>query len=196
MLARWIFIPLIGAFIGWMTNVIAIRMLFRPRRPVKILFWTLQGLIPRRKAEIAANIAGVVDKDLLPVKEVLAYFNTPEATAGLTKIVADLVRRRLVERLPSFIPLGLREAAGRTIEETIMKEMPSALEELIEELSRNPASFSIGEILAEKFNKLDIAQMEDVVVTVAGRELRYIEWLGGLLGLLIGVVQAFLAGWR
>ncbi|WP_338832964.1 hypothetical protein MHLNE_17790 [Moorella humiferrea] len=196
MLARWIFIPLIGAFIGWMTNVVAIRMLFRPRRPVKILFWTLQGLIPRRKAEIAASIAGVVDKDLLPVKEVLAHFNTPEATAGLTKIVADLVRRRLVERLPSFIPLGIREAAGKAIEETIMKEMPSALNELIEEVSRNPTSFSIGAILAEKFNKLDIEQMEDVVVTVAGRELRYIEWLGGLLGLLIGVVQAFLAGWR
>jgi uncharacterized membrane protein YheB (UPF0754 family) len=196
LLARWILVPLIGAFIGWLTNVLAIRMLFRPRRPLKIFCWTLQGLIPKRQAEIAANIAGVVDKNLLPLDEVLAHINTPDVAGRLTTVVAELARRRLVERLPSFIPQGLREAAGRAIEETLYREMPSALQELIDELGRNPGTFSIGEILAAKFNKLNLNQVEEVVVEVAGRELRYIEWLGGLLGFIIGLVQAVLAGWR
>ncbi|KYH32262.1 DUF445 domain-containing protein [Neomoorella mulderi] len=193
MLARWILIPLIGAFIGWLTNVVAIKMLFRPRRPVKIFCWTLQGLIPKRQAEIAANIAGVVDKNLLPLNEVLAHLNTPAVAGRITAIVAEVARRRLVERLPSFIPQGLKEAAGRAVEETLHREMPPALQELIEELGRNPEAFSIGEILAAKFKKLNLNQVEEVVVEVAGRELRYIEWLGGLLGFLIGLVQAALA---
>lgn len=70
---RWIVIPLIGAFIGWITNVLAIRLLFRPHRPFQFLFWTFQGLIPKRRAEIAANVARVVDKDLLPSEK---YWST------------------------------------------------------------------------------------------------------------------------
>ncbi|CEP67909.1 Protein of unknown function DUF445,transmembrane [Moorella glycerini] len=189
-------IPLIGALIGWLTNVVAIRMLFRPRRPLKIFCWTLQGLIPKRQAEIAANIAGVVDKNLLPFNEVLAHLNTPAVVGRITAIVAEVARRRLVERLPSFIPQGLKETAGRSVEETLRRDMPSALQELIEELGRSPGSFSIGELVAAKFNKLNLNQVEEVVVEVAGRELRYIEWLGGLLGFLIGLVQAALAGLR
>ncbi|WP_258360027.1 DUF445 domain-containing protein [Moorella sulfitireducens] len=196
MLTRWILIPLIGALIGWLTNAVAIRMLFRPQRPVKIFFWTLQGVIPRRQAEIAANIAGVVDKDLLPLKEVLAYLNTPAVARSFTDTVAEVARRRLVERLPYFIPQGLKEVAGRAIEETLHREMPPAMQELLEELGRNPGTFSIGEIIEAKFNKLNLNQIEKVVVEVAGRELRYIEWLGGLLGFLIGLVQAALASWR
>jgi len=195
MFARWILIPLIGAFIGWLTNVVAIRMLFRPRRPVKIFFWTLQGLIPKRQAEIAANIAGVVDKDLLPLKEVLERLYTPALESRLTTMVVDVARRRLLERLPSFIPPGLKEAAGRSMEETLRREMPSAIQELLEELGQTPGVFSLGDLVAAKFNKLNLQQVEQIVVDVAGRELRYIEWLGGLLGFLIGLIQALLAGW-
>lgn len=195
MLARWVLIPLIGAFIGWLTNVVAIRMLFRPRRPVKILFWTLQGLIPKRQAEIAANIAGVVDKDLLPWQEVLERLHTPALEDRLTTMVIDVARRRLLERLPSFIPSGLKEAAGRSMEETLRREMPSAIGELVAEIGRMPGVFSLGSVVADKFNKLNLEQVEEVVVEVAGRELRYIEWLGGLLGFLIGLIQALLAGW-
>ncbi|BCV22018.1 DUF445 domain-containing protein [Moorella sp. Hama-1] len=195
MLARWVLIPLIGAFIGWLTNVVAIRMLFRPRRPVKILFWTLQGLIPKRQAEIAANIAGVVDKDLLPWQEVLERLHTPALEDRLTTMVIEVARRRLLERLPSFIPSGLKEAAGRSMEETLRREMPSAIGELVAEIGRMPGVFSLGSVVADKFNKLNLEQVEEVVVEVAGRELRYIEWLGGLLGFLIGLIQALLAGW-
>ncbi|NPV27094.1 MAG: DUF445 family protein [Firmicutes bacterium] len=55
MLVQYIAIPLISALIGWLTNVIAIRLLFRPVEPIKLplLNYELQGLIPRRQAEIA-----------------------------------------------------------------------------------------------------------------------------------------------
>lgn len=195
MYARWILIPLIGAFIGWLTNVIAIKMLFRPRRPVKILSWTLQGLIPKRQAEIAANIARVVDKDLLPLQEVLEQLHTPALEDRLTTMVVEVARRRLLERLPSFIPTGLKEVAGRSMEETLRREMPPAIQELLEELGQAKGVFSLGEVVAAKFNKLNLQQVEQIVIEVAGRELRYIEWLGGLLGLLIGLIQALLAGW-
>ena len=47
--------PLIGAVIGYCTNYIAVKMLFRPLYPVKIGNWTLPftpGIIPRGNADM------------------------------------------------------------------------------------------------------------------------------------------------
>lgn len=60
--------PLIGAVIGYITNDIAIRMLFRPRVAkyifgVKIPF--TPGLIPKEKSRIAASIGSAISKNLM-----------------------------------------------------------------------------------------------------------------------------------
>ena len=60
--------PLIGAVIGYITNDIAIRMLFRPRRAKYIFGFRLPftpGLIPKEKARIAASIGEAVSKNLM-----------------------------------------------------------------------------------------------------------------------------------
>ena len=60
--------PLVGAVIGYITNDIAIRMLFRPRTAkylfgVKIPF--TPGLIPKEKSRIAASIGDAISKNLM-----------------------------------------------------------------------------------------------------------------------------------
>lgn len=72
-------LPIMAALIGWGTNVIAIKMLFWPRRPIKILGWEFLGVLPKRQAEIARSIGGeVLDEDLLPTGELIEAVNTPE----------------------------------------------------------------------------------------------------------------------
>ena len=57
--------PVVGALVGWFTNWLAIRMLFRPRQPARFLGWTFQGVIPRRHAQLADRIAETVENSLL-----------------------------------------------------------------------------------------------------------------------------------
>lgn len=60
--------PLVGGIIGLITNGIAIRMLFRPLKPVKIWGITLPftpGLIPKEKTRIAKTLGDVVAHELL-----------------------------------------------------------------------------------------------------------------------------------
>lgn len=48
--------PIIGSVIGYFTNFLAIKMLFRPLKPVKIGSFTLPftpGIIPKRKNQLA-----------------------------------------------------------------------------------------------------------------------------------------------
>ena len=61
----------VGALIGWFTNYLAVKMLFRPIRPrrVPLIKIELQGLIPRRREEIAVTIGATVEKELISVKD-------------------------------------------------------------------------------------------------------------------------------
>ena len=66
--------PLIGAVIGYCTNYIAVKMLFRPYRPIRIGKWTLPftpGVIPKRKPELAHAVGNAVGKSLLGENEML-----------------------------------------------------------------------------------------------------------------------------
>ena len=45
----WITIPAIGGLIGWSTNWLAVKMIFLPVKPRRLLFFRLQGLVPRRQ---------------------------------------------------------------------------------------------------------------------------------------------------
>lgn len=60
--------PLVGGLIGLITNSLAIRMLFRPLKPVYIGKFKLPftpGLIPKERPRLARSIGEVISKDLL-----------------------------------------------------------------------------------------------------------------------------------
>ena len=60
--------PAIGAVIGYCTNYIAVKMLFRPLKPVKIGGKTLPftpGIIPKGKARMAKALGQAVGEHLL-----------------------------------------------------------------------------------------------------------------------------------
>ena len=57
MLLKLLFSTVICAFIGWITNFIAIKMLFHPRTPVQIGSLTIQGIFPKRQKALALNLA-------------------------------------------------------------------------------------------------------------------------------------------
>ena len=68
MTAKIILAPLVGCIIGYITNDLAIRMLFRPRKAVYIGRFRIPftpGLIPAQKGRIARSIGGVVNSQLL-----------------------------------------------------------------------------------------------------------------------------------
>ena len=71
------FLAVVGGIIGWITNLLAIKMIFRPLKPIKIplINYELVGLIPKRRREIAASIGEVIETELLSTKEILEKNN-------------------------------------------------------------------------------------------------------------------------
>lgn len=73
MLISYLLPPVLGGVIGYITNDIAIRMLFRPHKPKYLFGWQIPftpGIIPKEKGRIAAAIGSAISENLMN-KEVL-----------------------------------------------------------------------------------------------------------------------------
>lgn len=73
--------PLIGSLIGYVTNYIAVKMLFRPLNPIKIGSWTLPftpGILPRRKEQLAKALGIAVGHNLLTGDDLEEMIFTPD----------------------------------------------------------------------------------------------------------------------
>ena len=76
-----ILLPLVGAIIGWCTNWLAVKMIFRPRKPIGLPGIRLMGLLPRRREELAENVARTVEKELLSVQGICQSLESREKAA-------------------------------------------------------------------------------------------------------------------
>ncbi len=179
-------LALVGAFIGYLTNVLAIKLLFRPIKPSK--FFGIQGVIPKRQSEIAISIGQVVEEELLSINEIL------------DKITEDMDKKEILEsiklKIIKIISKEFRMYAmfsgviDPIIDNIFEKEGDKLLTEMSEQMIHKvTSSISIREMVQEKIMNLDLLQMEQIILKIAKKELKHIEYLGGILGFMIGVVQ-------
>ncbi|WP_211229962.1 DUF445 domain-containing protein [Desulfovirgula thermocuniculi] len=183
-----VLMPVTGAFIGWLTNWMAVRLIFRPHRPVRVLGYTIQGVVPRRRHEIARLIGRVVEEELLPKKHLLGSLMTEKMTAEIVRSVEEAVRLRVMDKLPAWLPFNLRRAAADLLAEQVKKELPLLVRQLWGRLEEE-VDLSLAALVEERINGFSLEQVEKIITAVAARELKHIEYLGGVLGFIIGLLQ-------
>lgn len=183
-------IPVISALIGYITNVVAIKMLFWPRKPINLLFFELQGLLPKRQADIAKSLGELVENQLLSVDDIFDRLNTPQVQDKLVNSVATLVRDKLDNMLPRIIPAKLLQLIGDSIEKVLRQEAASWIAQFMEtERTYITREIEVKKIVEEKVNDFNLDEMEAMIKGVSSPELRFIEILGGILGFIIGLIQ-------
>ena len=87
----YILAPALGGIIGYITNDIAIRMLFRPRQAKYICGIHIPftpGIIPKEKGRIAEAVGGVISENLIN-KEVLEKYLLSEDMVGKVRSAVD-----------------------------------------------------------------------------------------------------------
>lgn len=183
----------LGALIGWVTNILAIKLIFRPYKPINVLgLFTLQGLLPKRKNELAIAIGQIVEQELLSSEEIFQYLQNPQLQDKVTKGIITSVKGRVEKYIPNIIP-GIRETIAGILDKVIAGEVERYFRETFPKTCKEiENSLPIAKLIEEKINQLDFGQLEGIVLAIAQRELKHIEVLGGLLGFIIGLIQGII----
>ena len=190
---RLLVLPVVGGLIGWLTNYLAVRMLFRPRNPVRLPWLVIQGLVPRRRTELARSVGEVVERELIShddIKSVLSdedfiFSLRPRLEAGIDAFIRERVVGRSV-----WLKAAFSSSPAATLKQRLADEVMAMLPGLIGDVAVNLKDrLRFRELVEAKIEAFELDRLEGIVVRVAGRELKAIEILGGVIGFVIGLVQ-------
>ena len=109
----WVLPPLLGAVIGYVTNRIAIKMLFRPLNPKRLFGVRIPltpGVIPRNRYDLARTIARMVSEQLLSPQALREQLDTPEFRRNLASWIRErrlsLMETQVGRPHPNPLPRG------------------------------------------------------------------------------------------
>jgi uncharacterized membrane protein YheB (UPF0754 family) len=190
-------IPFISAFIGWFTNWIAIKMLFHPREPKKILFMTIQGIFPKRQRQFAEKLGRLVASELLSFDDIRAKLTDPEKIKNIIPLVEDHLEHFLRKKLPDAMPvlsMFIGDSTIKQIKDVLVKELDSLFPIMIDRYLENTREeLDLEKIVTEKVAGFSSDKLENILQGIMSREFRFVEIIGGVLGFLIGLLQLLMA---
>ena len=185
---------IIGGIIGYITNKLAIKLIFRPIIPIKIPILNIEiiGLIPKRKNEIAVKIGEIIQDEFISIDDILKNLVTDEDKYEVVEYIKNKVNS-IVDEKAMLIPSYIKSIIKNYIDDIVEKEVSNAIDELGDEIiSKAHERVNIQQIVENKVNKLDLIELESIILSVAENELKHIEILGLILGFLIGLIQGII----
>ncbi len=189
-------IPLIAALIGWVTNWIAVKMLFRPRKKFKFLFLEIQGIFPKRQSVLAEKIGKMVADELLSAADLKEKMSNPANISVITQNVESKIDNYLATTFPSKFPLMSLFVGSKTkgkLKSEFLKEVEEATPLVIEQYLNNmEGTLDIEKIIREKVALLSPEKLENLINSILKKEFKFIELIGGVLGFLIGLLQVWM----
>jgi uncharacterized membrane protein YheB (UPF0754 family) len=189
-------LPILAALVGWITNFLAIKMLFHPHQPKKILGITFHGVFPKRQPQIAENLGSLVANELLSMKDVAQKIEDlstqPEALDAVGKRIEKTIRGKLISAFP-MLSMFLTDDMIVKVTNLFKGELEDFLKESAKELAgKMEKSVDIQALVREKVQAFSSNKIEELLVGFMAQEFRFIERIGAVLGFLIGCIQVFL----
>ncbi|MEJ7525726.1 DUF445 domain-containing protein [Staphylococcus lugdunensis] len=200
-----LFMVVIGAIIGGITNIIAIRMLFHPYRPhyfLKIRIPFTPGLIPKRRGEIATKIGQVIEEHLLTEKLIRQKLMQPETKQSIQDMIQHQISRLRKDRVT------LQQVAQKLnfdMEHFVISKMPSEVEKLFIQFYKDHKQKTIEDILPKSMMDLAEDKIDTLEALLIDRVHRYLTSTRGRhdiedmldtffleKGKIIGLLQMFM----
>jgi uncharacterized membrane protein YheB (UPF0754 family) len=189
-------LPILAALIGWITNYLAIKMLFHPHQPKKILGLTFQGVFPKRQAQIAEKLGDLVANELFSMKDVAQKIEDlstqPDALEEVGKRIEQTIRGKLISAFP-MLSMFLSDEMIEKVTNLFKGELEDFLRVSAQGLAvKMEESVDIQALVREKVQAFSSNKIEELLLGFMEQEFRFIEKIGAVLGFLIGCIQVFL----
>lgn len=189
-------IPVISAFIGWVTNWVAIKMLFHPREPKKILGITFHGIFPKRQQQFAEKLGRIVSNEFLSFTDIEQKISDPSNLKKIMPLIEqhvdDFLRVRLGKEMP-VISMFIGDKTIGKMKGAFMNEIESLFPEVMKQFAGNLKSeLDLEHIVIRKVSAFSSDKLEEMLYQIMSKEFRFVELIGAVIGFIIGVVQVLI----
>jgi uncharacterized membrane protein YheB (UPF0754 family) len=187
----WLF-PLFSFGMGWLINKLLIKMLFHPQQPITILGIKIQGVIPKRKVQIAQRLGNLVREDLFSIDDLAATISNPTNVESLTPLIETHLDQFLNVKLATEMPMlsmFISQKTIATLKNSFMAELRLMLPDLFEKYASNlKHQIDLEKIITHKLTAIPNDRLENILIGSLQKEMRMMELLGGFIGFFIGLM--------
>jgi len=188
----WWVLPMFGLLVGWLTNSIAIRLIFEPREPRRIMGLKVQGLFHQRQKEVAEEFGRLVCTDVFSDERLREEFSRPEARETIMTWVREEIDRVLAQYdnhpMRAMLPDALLTEVRGKLEALVDAEF-SHDEGMLASVSAQ--SEALRTEIQTRMSALDPVSFENVLRPAFQAEEWKLIAAGALLGLGAGFLQLF-----
>jgi uncharacterized membrane protein YheB (UPF0754 family) len=190
----WLYtIPFISAFIHWLTIWMALKLLFHPQQPKKILGFTLHGVFPKKQQQIAQNIGRIVGQELLSFGDIEKTITNPDNVKKILPLAEQHIDNFLRNKLKQSMPVVGMFIGDKTINQ-LKTVFMQELEDLFPVIMQNYVSnlkndLDLERIVTDKIQNFSSDKLEKMLNQILTKEFRFVEVIGAALGFFIGLLQ-------
>ena len=195
-LPQWWVLPLGGLIVGYLTNWIALKIIFEPKHPIKFMGFTLQGMFLKRQDEVSRVYSDIIESKLMTSKNIMEIALHGSGSSQLLELmelhVNDAIERYVAFAQPYFaLGVGsesyykMKELAIKRIFEDSEKYLPYAYE-------YTNKALRIGDDLCERMQALSPEEFEGVLRPAYEADEWKLILTGAILGMGAGFIQLYL----
>lgn len=184
--------PLVAAFVGWSTKIVALEMIYRPLefKGIGPIGW--QGIVPRRAGKVGSKTIELLTANLLKPEDLLDRVDAGEAVEALRGPLieaVDEIARDLSEQIRPGLWDSLPEAGRRAVRDRIQSQAPRIVENMLVEMKSDLSRYVDLQFLAVTTLVRNKEKLVKLMRSVSDEAMAFVRRSGIVFGLGIGLVQ-------
>lgn len=191
---HYLLMPLIAGFVGYITKVLALEMMFKPLEfaGIKPPYLGWQGVIPATAPKMAARATDLLLGRLFSLQELMGRLDPKRMVKELEYPLRDVSEQLVNEvgsRYLSNYWTPLPNIVKHRVTKRIQKQLPGVLEELWVEVCKDPEKFmDIKHMMVSNLTK-DKELLNNVFRNIGAKEFVFFRNAGFWFGFALGIVQ-------
>ena len=189
-----LFMPVTYGFIGWLTNVVALKMMFYPLEFIGIkppyLGW--QGIVPRKATGLALKVVNILSEKLIKVEDFFEKIPADKLAESYKPILREHIPGMLHKVLEA-VPAELKSKVAANENKIVSKAIAESEQRLVEitgHLKEDVGKvFSFKNMVLRNLTGDRTHLLVDLFQEIGSKEFKFIAASGIYFGSLFGIAQ-------
>jgi uncharacterized membrane protein YheB (UPF0754 family) len=195
----YILLPVSGLIIGYFTNWLALKMSFHPIMPHMFCSNTfnIQGVFLKRQAEASDLMAELICEKVIDARAMFKYIIQSPSSNGIDKVLEIYERNikntvdnswnKVSNMAPSFVSVEV-DRMKKDVVDITLEILPQHTQDIEKYLDK---TMEIKKTLSWRLSHITPAEFEDIIHPIFQEDEWILLFVGGVLGVVIGLLQAF-----